>query len=79
MKKNGTDKSQFFRENDLQHGAKMPPQIVPKSILGPPWTQICAKDGPREPPTTYVHDCLSIFAQFFTDVGSLLDRFWLYV
>ena len=55
----------------------MPPQIVPKSILGPPWTQICAKDGPREPPTTDVHDFLSILAPFFIDFGSIFDRFYM--
>ena len=75
--KNDNDKSQFFRENDLQNGARMPPQIVPKSILGPPWTQICAKDGPREPPTTDVHDFLSILAPCLIDFGSIFDWFYM--
>ncbi len=68
-----TETSQFFCENDLQNGARMPPQIVQTSILGPPWAQICAKDGPREPPTTDVHDFLSILAPFLIDVRSIVD------
>ena len=65
-------------ENDLQNGAKMPPDILPKSILGSPWAQICAKDGPREPPTTDFHVFLSILAPFLIDFGSIFNRFGLY-
>ena len=45
----------------------MPPQIIPKSILGPAWAQICAKDARREPGTTYVHDFWSILASCLMD------------
>ena len=39
-----------------QNGPQIAPKIVPKSILGPPWAQKCAKDGPREPLTTNFDD-----------------------
>ena len=60
----------FFCENYLQNGANMPPKILPKSILGPPWAQMCVKDGPREPPTTDFH----VFCRFGLHFLWFLDQ-----
>ncbi len=60
-----------------QNGPQIPPKIVPKSILGPPWAQKCAKDGPRESPTTNFDVFSLILAPFLTDFGTMFDRFWM--
>ena len=65
----------FLIEFWSQNGAKMPPQIVPKSSKSRSWGCLGLRDGPKMLQKSLRDPIWTIFAPFWTDLGSNLHSF----